>query len=295
MDTDFLILYAPSGERWAKWIAWQLEENGYSTHLDAWDGVAGSSVVGRLQHALRGTRRTIALLSDDFVLSAEAQRHWGPVWLADPVGSHRTLIPIRISSCDPLGLWADLRSFDLFELSESVARSRLLEGVRAALSGRAKPGAPPPFPGRRLSESSVIETGAPLVEAVSGGDGELDEGSDAPVVAVDKLELVGLSSDPVRRPVAFATIRDVMLLSAAVGVFAGWWLQTRQITPVALSSFAGFFVMAILFMSFRSLSIFFGWSFGGTTKEDLKRRKAEMRRMRQERAASATAISIRRK
>ena len=49
MDTeapkDFFISYTHADQRWAEWIAWHLETEGYTTMLQAWDFVAGSHFV----------------------------------------------------------------------------------------------------------------------------------------------------------------------------------------------------------------------------------------------------------
>ena len=34
---DFFISYNSADRQWAEWIAWQLEEAGYTTVLQAWD------------------------------------------------------------------------------------------------------------------------------------------------------------------------------------------------------------------------------------------------------------------
>ncbi|MBX6768136.1 MAG: toll/interleukin-1 receptor domain-containing protein, partial [Actinomadura rubrobrunea] len=36
--TDFFISYSPADERWAAWIAWQLETAGHRTMMQAWGG-----------------------------------------------------------------------------------------------------------------------------------------------------------------------------------------------------------------------------------------------------------------
>jgi TIR domain len=41
LHKDFFISYSHADHRWAEWIAWQLEEAGYSTILQAWDFQTG--------------------------------------------------------------------------------------------------------------------------------------------------------------------------------------------------------------------------------------------------------------
>ena len=42
---DFFISYNGADQRWAEWIAWQLEEANYSVILQAWDFLPGSNFV----------------------------------------------------------------------------------------------------------------------------------------------------------------------------------------------------------------------------------------------------------
>jgi hypothetical protein len=42
---DYFISYTHADQRWAEWIAWLLEEAGYTTMLQAWDFIAGSNFV----------------------------------------------------------------------------------------------------------------------------------------------------------------------------------------------------------------------------------------------------------
>jgi hypothetical protein len=44
---DFFISYTGSDRTWAEWVAWQLEEAGYTTILQAWDFEAGSHCATR--------------------------------------------------------------------------------------------------------------------------------------------------------------------------------------------------------------------------------------------------------
>ena len=38
---DFFVSYAGADQEWAEWVAWQLEQAGYSVELDVWDWPAG--------------------------------------------------------------------------------------------------------------------------------------------------------------------------------------------------------------------------------------------------------------
>jgi hypothetical protein len=63
---DFFISYTSADHRWAEWIAWHLEEAGYSTMLQAWDFHAGGNFVVDMDTTTRQTERTIAVLSPDY-------------------------------------------------------------------------------------------------------------------------------------------------------------------------------------------------------------------------------------
>ena len=63
---DFFISYTHADQRWAEWIAWHLEEEGYHTMLQAWDFLAGSNFVHEMDTATRQATRTIAVLSPDY-------------------------------------------------------------------------------------------------------------------------------------------------------------------------------------------------------------------------------------
>jgi hypothetical protein len=62
-SADFFVSYTGEDRRWAEWIAWQLEDAGYSVRIQAWDFGAGSNFVLEMQTASRDSARTIAVLS----------------------------------------------------------------------------------------------------------------------------------------------------------------------------------------------------------------------------------------
>jgi hypothetical protein len=142
---DFFISYNSADKTWAEWIAWTLEEAGYSVVIQAWDFQPGGNFVWEMQKAATGTQRTIAVLSDNYLNAEYTQPEWGDAFAHDPKGNERTLIPVRIAKCRPKGLLATRIYADLVGLSGDEARTTLLEALRP----RAKPHAPPAFPGSR--------------------------------------------------------------------------------------------------------------------------------------------------
>src|SRR5271165_7200430 len=63
---DFFISYTKADQPWAEWIAWKLEEAGYSTVIQAWDFRPGANFVLEMQNAATVANRTIAVLSQKY-------------------------------------------------------------------------------------------------------------------------------------------------------------------------------------------------------------------------------------
>jgi len=140
---DFFVSYTSPDEDWASWIAWVLEERGFSVKIQAWDFAAGSNFVLEMQKAASGAARTIAVLSPAYLKSTFAAPEWAAAFAKDPEGLNRSLVPVRVRECEAAGLLKAIVYIDLVGLTEDDARERLLE----RLSGRrAKPSSRPRFP-----------------------------------------------------------------------------------------------------------------------------------------------------
>ena len=127
---------------WAEWIAWKLEEAGYSTVIQAWDFRPGTNFVLEMQQAASTADRTIAVLSQKYLKSAFTPE-WAAAFAQDPQGRKQKLIPIRIAPCELTGILAPINYLDLVGLREEDARAALL----GAFSKRNKPSSAPAFPG----------------------------------------------------------------------------------------------------------------------------------------------------
>lgn len=88
---NFFISYTKSDRQWAEWIAWQLEEESYSTLLQAWDFRPGSNFVLDMQKTVEA-ERTIAVLSMDYLGALYTQPEWAAVFAKDPTGLHARLL-----------------------------------------------------------------------------------------------------------------------------------------------------------------------------------------------------------
>jgi len=141
---DFFISYSNTDIKWAEWIAWQLEEAGYTTVIQAWDFRSGGNFVLDMDMATKVGRRTIAVLSPDYLTSGFTAAEWAVAFERDPKGEQGLLVPVRVRSCDVQGLLAPISYIDLVDLDSPSARSSLLTGVQQE---RAKPRKAPAYPG----------------------------------------------------------------------------------------------------------------------------------------------------
>jgi tetratricopeptide (TPR) repeat protein len=153
---DFFVSYTGADQRWAEWIAWCLEQAGYSVIIPAWDFPAGANFVYEMDQALKKAQRMIVVLSPAYLHSQYAFAEWAEMFRRDPRGQQRLLVPVQVQRCDVVGLLGSIVYIDLVEVAEQEARERLLTGVQQLLlhpSRVAYPGLPylipdlPDFPG----------------------------------------------------------------------------------------------------------------------------------------------------
>lgn len=146
---DFFVSYARADEAWAVWVAWVLEEAGFRVLVQAWDVLPGTNWVAGMDAGVARARRTVAVLSAEYTRSMYGAAEWQAAWAADPQGTDRRLLVLRVAECERPGLLGQVMSVDLFDLSEQVARDQVVTAARRAVTGgRGKPEVPPPFPPR---------------------------------------------------------------------------------------------------------------------------------------------------
>jgi hypothetical protein len=154
--TDYFISYTSADEAWAEWIAWTLEDAGFSVTVQKWDFAAGSNFVLEMQRAAARCKRTIAVLSPRYLESAYGAAEWAAAFGTDPEGLQRKLVPVRVAECKPEGLMKALVQIDLVSRSEEEACRALLGGVA---EGRAKPRSKPDFPGKASASAAPVFPG----------------------------------------------------------------------------------------------------------------------------------------
>ena len=126
---DFFISYNRADESWAEWIAWQLEEEDYSTIIQSCDFRPGSNFVEEMQRATVKAERTIAVVSPDYLSSEFARSEWNAAFAQDPLGKEGKLLQVKVKDCQLDGLKKAIIYIDLTGLGEEAARERLIKGV----------------------------------------------------------------------------------------------------------------------------------------------------------------------
>ena len=220
------ISYTQADLSWAEWIAWQLEESGLKTILQAWDFQAGCNFVLEMDSAARQAERTIAVLSANYVNAAYTHPEWASALARDPTGKARTLLPVRVDECTLTGLLAQVVYIDLVGLTEVAAKRKLLSQVQGE---RGKPLASPRFPGR--SNGPAIE--APPFPAAHASVGETRAPfSGAPSIISSETEVVTKAEQdliPYVGPVAKALVRRAV---AMAGTTADLYVELARSIPL---------------------------------------------------------------
>ncbi len=141
---NFFISYSKADKHWAEWIAWELEEEGYTTILQAWDFRPSQNFVIKMNQAINECERTIAVLSPDYINAVFTQPEWTAAFAQDPTNEKGILLPVRVRECELKGLINQIIYIDLVGKNEAQAKATLLEGIQQE---RAKPLTKPDYPG----------------------------------------------------------------------------------------------------------------------------------------------------
>ncbi len=145
---DFFVSYTKADESAAEWVAYELEEAGYSTTNMKWDFNAGGNFVLQMQKAAEECERILPILSPNYFQSAFTQPEWAVAFAKDPTGEKGLLIPVRVKKCDLKGLWPQIVYIDLFNTNEDEARKTLLAKIEQTVKKiRDKPKTKPDFIG----------------------------------------------------------------------------------------------------------------------------------------------------
>src|SRR4051812_20795648 len=137
---DFFISHAGRDTGWAEWLAWQLQEAGYTVELDVWDWAPGEDFVARMGAALERADRLLAVCTEAYFASAFGGAELRAAFAVSAAAGGR-IVPVLVEPVPLPPLYAPLIPLDLTGLDEAAAAARL----RARLTG-GQPTSAPPFP-----------------------------------------------------------------------------------------------------------------------------------------------------
>jgi hypothetical protein len=144
---DFFVSFNQADRLWATWIAWVLEEDGYSVFFQDWD--FRGNFVEHMNRAHSQAHRTLAVLSDYYFGSDFTLAEWSTRFGQDPASREDRLVPVKVGMLTGESILGPIVYADLTDCSEEAAQERLLGRVRKAVdaSYRSKPQSRPAFPG----------------------------------------------------------------------------------------------------------------------------------------------------
>jgi len=139
---DFFISYNKADKAWAKWIAGVLEENGYSTWLQAWDIRPGDEFIAKMNEFLENSSAYIPVFSQEFKDSPYCELEFSAALDKRIKVETYRFLPVRIAEVAPPDLVRTIVYIDLFNLDEAKAEKKLLHAVDPNPIPRERP----PFP-----------------------------------------------------------------------------------------------------------------------------------------------------
>jgi serine/threonine protein kinase len=156
---DFFISFNTADDRWAEWIAWVLEEAGYSVWFQDWD--FRGNFVEHMNRAHAQAERTLAVLSEHYFCSDFTLPEWSLRFAQDPAAREDRLIPVKVGPLTDAGILTPIVYADLTECNEQEALRALLGRVKKAFDPdyRDKPKNRPGFPGglpRQVSREPIF-------------------------------------------------------------------------------------------------------------------------------------------
>src|SRR3954468_1091597 len=137
---DFFISHAGRDTGWAEWLAWQLQQAGYSVELAVWDWAPGEDFVARMAAALERADRLLAVCTEAYFASAFGGAELRAAF-AQSAAAQGRIVPVVVEPVTLPPLYAPLIPLDLTGLDEATAGA----GLRARLAG-GRPARPPPCP-----------------------------------------------------------------------------------------------------------------------------------------------------
>ena len=150
--TQVYLSYAPEDRMWADWIEAVLTRAGFRVIPRSTMAAApAASVDLQAERELQNAPRAIAVLSSPYMHSPEARSVWKALSAADAAGTHRQLVPVRVSDVRITEPFTDYPVVDLARMDGGQATAKLLWALdRPAqpLGSGAAQAEEPRFPGK---------------------------------------------------------------------------------------------------------------------------------------------------
>jgi len=167
-QADFFISYNKADVHWSTGIGDWLDRAGFSTILQAQDFVAGSNFVSEMHKAVQQGKRTLAVLSPDYLGAKFPEAEWAAAFAKDPTGENRTLITVRVRECKPPGLLASIVYIDLVGLNPTDAQRKFISEIQASLSGRRATSLSPRRKSKRVAATPDAESSGSIRQTIVG-------------------------------------------------------------------------------------------------------------------------------
>ena len=110
---NFFLSYAHTDLAWAEWIAWELEQEGYTVFMPAWDVQPGNNVVRRKHQEIGVAQHTLVVLSPGYLEDESLQADWSVAFHGDSDPQQRKVLPVKVQDCVPTGYLSTLKAIDL--------------------------------------------------------------------------------------------------------------------------------------------------------------------------------------
>ncbi|MDJ0704693.1 MAG: SUMF1/EgtB/PvdO family nonheme iron enzyme [Leptolyngbyaceae cyanobacterium MO_188.B28] len=127
---DVFISYTSADRPWAEWIAWVLEENGYTITAQALDGRPGENLVNNVQQAISQPGFTVLVLSENYITAADAEPNWPLPSQQDPTLTLSRVLPIRVETCQLPKSWGLPEVVNIVDQSETEAEQAILDSLQ---------------------------------------------------------------------------------------------------------------------------------------------------------------------
>jgi len=231
--TQVYLSYAPEDRMWADWIEAVLSRAGFRV-LPRSTVASAAMEIGDLQadRERQSAPRAIAVLSSAYMHSPEARSVWKALSAVDATGTHRRLVPIRISDVRITEPFTDQQVVDLARMDASQATAKLLwaldrpaqpAGSMAAQSEDPRfPGAIPPIWNVPARNADFTGRGA-MLELLRD---KLAGGGVAVVVAQALYGLGGVGKTQLALEYAHRFMADYDLV---------WWVPSERAEEISLA------------------------------------------------------------